>query len=509
MPAPAPPQPESPPPSRRLSVLVVAAWLAVALWRSGDPILSAGDATVYAILGESLAQGHGYRDLHLIGHPPHRQYPFLYPLLLGGARLAGVPREGLAFMGILAGAVFIWTALRRFWKGFPPGMAPAIVLLAGMGPQIQCAVQTLSDVPAAAIILLSLAAVARYAEAPRVLCREGAAAGAGLLAAAWMRDAALAAAVGSCSWLLCGRKGNWRKAFLLGGMVAAGWLGWTTRDAWRGGGLPGYARASLLLKEPPANDGSPVPGLPMRVRDAVLRDQPVFLTRLALFWLPVDPQPWLCFLFSGLTALGFLRAVLARCSIIEHLVLTTGLILAVTHHQVYDRYLIPLAPFLLSYAAWGVLLVVRGAGRMRRLFQGLVWTLAGIGTFWRAGHPHANQGFMVDTVRAAAFVRTRARAGDGILTSDPASLYWYAGVRGLPTLPDAGYVAEALRNGAVRWILFDASHPYFMTCVRPALHPLRDRLRERWRLDGLILYELLPAEAAGPGSTVLNSDPLY
>jgi len=41
-----------------------------------DPkMFSGGDNAVYIILAESLATGHGYRDLHIVGAPPHKTYP--------------------------------------------------------------------------------------------------------------------------------------------------------------------------------------------------------------------------------------------------------------------------------------------------------------------------------------------------------------------------------------------------------------------------------------------------
>jgi hypothetical protein len=44
--------------------------------------LIGGDNTTYYLLGRALATGQGYVDLYLPGHPPHTQYPPLFPVVL-------------------------------------------------------------------------------------------------------------------------------------------------------------------------------------------------------------------------------------------------------------------------------------------------------------------------------------------------------------------------------------------------------------------------------------------
>ena len=65
----------------RILALVV---FAMALWAQTDALVGVFyDDGIYAVLAKSLAEGQGYRYLHLPGSPPGVHYPILYPAALG------------------------------------------------------------------------------------------------------------------------------------------------------------------------------------------------------------------------------------------------------------------------------------------------------------------------------------------------------------------------------------------------------------------------------------------
>ncbi len=88
------PEPQSTPPSSFLSglsgkiyallglilVVVIGAYYVGAI--DGDCMGFTHDDGVYAIAGKSLAQGKGFKLLHVIGEPGEIKYPFIYPLIL-------------------------------------------------------------------------------------------------------------------------------------------------------------------------------------------------------------------------------------------------------------------------------------------------------------------------------------------------------------------------------------------------------------------------------------------
>src|SRR4029453_8936176 len=74
----------SPSPGREAvlaAVLIAAIYLAASL--STALLVGAwNDDGVYTVLGKSLAEGHGYHSLHLVGDPVQVKYPPGFPILL-------------------------------------------------------------------------------------------------------------------------------------------------------------------------------------------------------------------------------------------------------------------------------------------------------------------------------------------------------------------------------------------------------------------------------------------
>ena len=70
-------------PGRHWPYLFGVAVFAVALWAQSNALVGVFyDDGIYTVLAKSLAEGHGYRYIHLPGSPPGVHYPFLYPAAL-------------------------------------------------------------------------------------------------------------------------------------------------------------------------------------------------------------------------------------------------------------------------------------------------------------------------------------------------------------------------------------------------------------------------------------------
>ena len=66
----------------RFLLILVGIFLLLSFLLFDPKLFTGGDNAVYAILGQSIARGKGYKDLYLPDEQPHTQYPFGFPLLL-------------------------------------------------------------------------------------------------------------------------------------------------------------------------------------------------------------------------------------------------------------------------------------------------------------------------------------------------------------------------------------------------------------------------------------------
>ncbi len=75
-----------------------------------------GDNAGYMILAESIETGQGYRDIHLPGTPRHAQYPPVYPAVLAAVRALGGGLIAFKFFSLIftsAALVFLFSLARR------------------------------------------------------------------------------------------------------------------------------------------------------------------------------------------------------------------------------------------------------------------------------------------------------------------------------------------------------------------------------------------------------------
>src|SRR5688500_3536219 len=74
------------------------------------------DDGVYTIAGKALAQGKGFKLLHVVGEPSQVKYPFLFPLLLAPIWLIN-PHfpENLPLMNALVVSLSVLSAGLMYW----------------------------------------------------------------------------------------------------------------------------------------------------------------------------------------------------------------------------------------------------------------------------------------------------------------------------------------------------------------------------------------------------------
>lgn len=182
-----------------------------------------GDNAGYMILGEALRSGEGYRDLYLPASPVHTKYPPLYPAILALlGTVGGLQLFKLASLALTAAAVRLTAELGRRTAGAAAGLAAA-ALVAVNPVLLEYGHYVLSEAPFVALTLLALVLLGsagavegdRTGRGEEAVEREDGAGGPGL------------------------RAGPGRTAFLLG--LAAAAAAFLTRTA----GLPLLVAATL------------------------------------------------------------------------------------------------------------------------------------------------------------------------------------------------------------------------------------------------------------------------
>lgn len=153
-------------PYRRWVAALCAVHVLAGLLLYEPTLFPGGDNAGYMILGEALRSGAGYVDLHLPDAPVHTKYPPLYPALLAVLGWAGgLQLFKLASLALTAGAVALTALLGRRWAGPVVGLAGGLVM--ALNPVLlDYSHFVLSEAPFLFLVLLSLWAAGRAADAP-------------------------------------------------------------------------------------------------------------------------------------------------------------------------------------------------------------------------------------------------------------------------------------------------------------------------------------------------------
>jgi hypothetical protein len=138
------------------ALLVVALLLALQLIDDKFSYLKGTDNAHYILLAKAAAEGHGYTDIHIPGHPPHTQYPPVLPFLLSPVfYLLGYNFVWMHLLMVLFGVATVYIVMKLFERDMPFAVILALMVVTNryvlffMG-------EILTEVP---YMFLSLAAV--------------------------------------------------------------------------------------------------------------------------------------------------------------------------------------------------------------------------------------------------------------------------------------------------------------------------------------------------------------
>jgi 4-amino-4-deoxy-L-arabinose transferase-like glycosyltransferase len=477
---------------RRLALILGALHLLLVLPLLHGAPHDGGDNAVYLAHATALLQGRGFVDLWDPALPHSQQYPPGFSTLLAGAMLLGVkPWLGFKLLVAIlsAGAVALSTLWMRRAGRPLPALAAGVVLAMGPGLLVMSS-RELSDIPfwiCAAVAMLALERPRQPRDAleapgegsgtPQRSARRTAmlAVLAGVaLSCAWLtRTAALPLLLAAGVWLLARR--DWRAL----GLVVAGaipgfaaWLAWYLAAGansaylssfwWRDPYLPALGRATPI-------------DLLLRVGD---NSRHYLSERLPNLLMGPTPLGLAIVVGVGLTLLagyGWVRR-LRRPGFADVVApLYLGLLLIWPSQWADERYLLPILPLVLLYAAetLGSAGVRLKAPRLLPVAALALLALPGIRSYsdavsfaagCRDGVATGDLGLCYSPVWASQIalyqqLRGRLPQGTVILARKPSLLWALSGYRSrqypLTGNPD-DFLAEVRRTGA-RYVVLDRS----------------------------------------------------
>jgi hypothetical protein len=336
--------------------------------------LPGNDSALYRLLGRSLARGEGYS----LWGKPHVHVPPGFPLLLAGLEKLGL-ESSLALNAVimaLSGATLLlaYCFLRRHvW----PELALWITLLFALcNHWHDVSMQLLSDVPCIALVALGLWSYVRWSRWGRGLPELGTAA---LIAAGWVRLAAMPLAVGAAVGLLLERPlagpGGGRPdrpvraprlrrvlnaLVLVAGVAATAWIFYLHyKAAGRGPGAPSYGHHLDAVS------GGGLLAMIGRM-GANLYGTSQTLSRLFTSQRMPVHMPWLATLLFALPVLGGMILHLRRRQFICVFAATAYLGAITVFRVPIARYLLPVGFLLMLYWSEAVAAAFLRLGRLRR-----------------------------------------------------------------------------------------------------------------------------------------------
>lgn len=323
-----------------------------------------GDNAAYYGLAKSLLDGTGYTEIYDPAMPPHTQYPPVFPLMLAGLLVLGFgPWIAFKVLVVLCSAAAV--VLSYFWvrRKHRPDLALAVAGLIAISPGVlQLSHWELSDVPFWAFTMAALLAWDRLGatNTKRLLV-----ASALTLVAYFTRSAGLPLIVGAGLWLLWRRR--WKQIAIFAAVIAPFAFLWWLRSRTQGG--VDYVQQFWFV-DPynPAAGRVDVGGLFKRAWD----NNAAYFQRHLPYLLVGRPGGF----FFGLAALTGVLAVFGWVRRLRHahvselfLPFYIGLLLVWPAVWSGERFLVPVLPLLIFYAAEGLhRLVLRfAATRVRTL----------------------------------------------------------------------------------------------------------------------------------------------
>jgi 4-amino-4-deoxy-L-arabinose transferase-like glycosyltransferase len=500
-----------------------------------DPTLfPGGDNAGYMILGEALASGQGYRDIYLPLGPLHTKYPPLYPLLLAVfTPLASL--QLLKLTSLVLTTLAVWLTYRLADQLV--GRGPAVVaagLLAISPVLLEYSHFVLSEALFVVLVVTSLLWIERSAQgstgeegqhriAPALLLGL-AAAGAAFLT----RTAGLPLLAAAVLFFALERKP--RRFSLATAVASASAGGWWLYQRWASAApgadvsQPTYLKEMMLRNPYDPAAGSAGPGdLAVRSIENLWSYASEILPRsLAGGWGSVPGGEGvltaLGLAIAGLAFVGWVRRSMSRLGPAELFTVLYAIMLALWPPVWTDqRFLLPLLPLLLAYAASGAselgrrLSAGREGARAPALAMGALVSAVGIGAAittvartpesircladYRAGAPCDPPEF-ASFYAAAEWAATSTPPNAIAVSRKPRIFFWISGRRGdlYPYSTDTRVVLEGIKRIGADYVVVDAISGTTSRYLVPALR------------ENLPMFEIV-YEGGDPPTFVLSFDP--
>ncbi len=471
----------------RLMWAIVAVLLlihAVLAWSGREiAVLTAQDDVRYLLLGESL-RDLAYRDLFLVGSPPHNVYPPGYPAFLapwgmiGSGSFASVIVSNIIFSTAALGLAF--AAIRRVWSA--TGAILCLTCLAVNPFLVARAGGVRSESLYMFLTLLALWALTWKTASPRRPLIAGAAAVlAGLTRTVGV---SLIAAIG-VGWMLRRRQ---KAASILIAAAAAtvgAWLLWSALAPGQYEGVHYFAKALTDTEEPLL--GTLVRRFSTLVPNYGARSTPWVLALPTISGTSADNVLWAAIVAVGIIAGLF--EMLRRWPVVTGYLLLYALILVFWPYYL-PRFLEPAVPLLVPTLLLGLGLMTRRLGK--RWSLGVIAAMAllmtggglsrtleavsyrrGCEAFSLQNPPACIQEDRASYLRALHYVDAHAPTDAVFMTGKPETLYYYTGRRSvlIESVSSAGAetLPSTLRERGVDYVLLGNLHVNEIERLHPAL----------------------------------------
>ncbi|HSM12840.1 MAG TPA: hypothetical protein VLA66_02135 [Thermoanaerobaculia bacterium] len=466
----------------RWGIVIVVAW-AIAAALSAHPEVAGlrHDDGIYLSTAKSLAEGRGYRLIHLPGEPAQTKYPPLFPMLLAPVWIAAPEWPANVYWFKLVGITTMAVALLLFQRvarrvvGLSAlGSLAALLICAASPLLLGSASWVLSEPLFAACVAGALLATGRAASstpASRAAILAGALAGAATLVR--LQGVVLVAAI-PAALLLEGRRRDAGRALVAGAAPVAAWWGWCALQPPPASPLLSYYVTYSSFVSPWGYGRGP--GSLLAVIGYRWLDLPVELGNLLLGGGPLDR--WIGF--------GFLAALGAGCAVAGHrgrwaapltAAAAVGLTLVVPWS--HPRFLLPWMALLVALAALPFDL---GSPPARRIGGALALCLAVAGGVHEAqavlaadptslpeadGRP-TGRGEWSGWLETARWLRENTPQGAIVASNHDPFYYLFGERRGIrfqpfrpptgetaPPAPDPRWVLSQMRRLGVGWMVLD------------------------------------------------------
>ncbi|HMB08813.1 MAG TPA: glycosyltransferase family 39 protein, partial [Isosphaeraceae bacterium] len=466
------------------------------------------DGAGYAVLGEALATGRGYREIDRPEPTWHAHFPPGYPAIL--AALWRITGRSVAPAHLVSGACTVVATLAA-WIWFRRLYSPRIALVLGLALAVNWTWgRTGGAIQSEPLyFLLGQLAILAVARAGR---RSGA--GPGVISGLLLGATVLTRHVGACLALaavldLMTRR-RWRTA-LSAGLVATllvlpwvGWLATVGRDTQaeilaRGGLAERVARQAVFyLRRPPDQVTGPLVEIGTVFRSSTSG------TALVNLWAT---------LATGLLVFGWMRALRSPRRRLAGLVASTTLgLLLVWPFTEAGRFLIPLVPHLLVGAVEGLapLAVLAKLRRPRVWAAGAVlaaslpYAIYALAT----GRAEAQRQTFRDFDAACAWISREAVQPGPVLTRHPGEVFWLTRRPALsPSTDEPEAIDRLIDRFGVAYLLIDngryANSPANPLSRYVARRP--HRVRQVWKITtgraSVALYEVRRKKGDVPRSS--------